>query len=216
MQITDFLIIGQGISGSVLAFKLKSAGFHVKVIDKVYANSSSRVAAGIWHPMVFKRLSQTWLAHEFIPVAEDIYAQMQFELNSEFFYKSKYARLLSTVSESNDWETRSVDRGLAAWMGEVQSVDTSVLKEFEGKAAVNHAGYLDTGVFLESTRSWLKNDLLDEEFKDEYVELTDSGVIYSSPSQEIIKAQKVIFANGVRAQESSWFSWCLLLRLKVR
>lgn len=207
MQITDFLIIGQGIAGSVLAFKLKKRGFRVRIVDMINPNSSSRVAAGIWHPMVFKRLSQTWLADKFIPAAEKTYLSIERESNSQFFHQGKYSRLLTSVSECNDWDTLSSDGRLANWMGEVTQITNPSVCDFEGQAHVHHAGYLDTSEFLSATRNWLSDDLLDEEYYDDRLELLDSGVVYHSDYYEDIKAQKIVFANGLKARESSWFNW---------
>jgi len=56
----DFIIVGQGIAGSVIALSLIKAGYKILVINKPQLSLSSKIAAGIWNPIVFKRLTKSW------------------------------------------------------------------------------------------------------------------------------------------------------------
>ncbi|HPH83217.1 MAG TPA: FAD-dependent oxidoreductase, partial [Flavobacteriales bacterium] len=60
----DFLIIGQGIAGTTLALELISRGSEVLVIDVFDEHNSSRVAAGLFNALVFKRITLGWRAKE--------------------------------------------------------------------------------------------------------------------------------------------------------
>ncbi|MGL5891495.1 MAG: amino acid oxidase, partial [Bacteroidia bacterium] len=62
MHNTDYLIAGQGLSGSILALTLLRAGKTVHVIDLPELSSSSRIAAGVYNPFNFKRMINTWEA----------------------------------------------------------------------------------------------------------------------------------------------------------
>jgi glycine/D-amino acid oxidase-like deaminating enzyme len=62
----DFLIIGQGISGSWLSYELSKAGKSILVIDEKDPNSPSRLAAGLINPITGRRHVKTWLADEII------------------------------------------------------------------------------------------------------------------------------------------------------
>jgi len=45
----DYIIVGQGIAGCTLAFRMMEAGHTIKVIDDPQKNSGSRVAAGVFN-----------------------------------------------------------------------------------------------------------------------------------------------------------------------
>ncbi|MEX0882137.1 MAG: FAD-binding protein, partial [Cyclobacteriaceae bacterium] len=47
----DFLLIGQGLAGTVLSYRLIKAGFKVHLIDKDEEGTSSKVAAGLYNPI---------------------------------------------------------------------------------------------------------------------------------------------------------------------
>ena len=76
----DFLIIGQGISGTWLSYYLEKAGKRFKVIDNNFKNSSSKIAAGIINPVTGRRHVTVWKAEEILSFAWDAYNQIGNEL----------------------------------------------------------------------------------------------------------------------------------------
>src|SRR5688572_11608034 len=72
----DYLVIGQGISGTFLSYYLKKEGKNFLVIDDSQPNSSSRVAAGIINPVTGRRMVTVWLAGEILPNAAKAYAEI--------------------------------------------------------------------------------------------------------------------------------------------
>ena len=51
----DFIIVGQGIAGTLLAHDLLEKGHSVYIIDKPMIASASKVAAGLINPVGMKR-----------------------------------------------------------------------------------------------------------------------------------------------------------------
>ena len=77
----DFLIIGQGISGTWLSYYLEKERKSFIVIDNNFKDSSSRIAAGIINPVTGRRHVEVWMAEEVLPFAWDAYHQIGSELN---------------------------------------------------------------------------------------------------------------------------------------
>jgi glycine/D-amino acid oxidase-like deaminating enzyme len=69
----DFIIIGQGISGTFLHWYLHSMGASCTVIDENKPNTASRVAAGLINPVTGRRLVKSWLIEELMPFAWQAY-----------------------------------------------------------------------------------------------------------------------------------------------
>ncbi len=72
---TEFLIIGQGISGTFYhgtCIKNKRSFIVIDNNDPVVA---SRVAAGIINPVTGRRIVQTWMIDTLLPYAVDAYRQ---------------------------------------------------------------------------------------------------------------------------------------------
>jgi flavin-dependent dehydrogenase len=92
---TDFLIVGQGLAGTVLSFRLMQLGQKVMVFDTPEQNKSSRVAAGLYNPITGNQMVKTWNADGLFPEIVPTYRQLE----QAFFGRKK------------DLPTLSVNRG---------------------------------------------------------------------------------------------------------
>ena len=54
-EIIDFLIVGQGLAGTLLAAELEGRGQSIQVVDNNYPRAASKVAAGIMNPVTGRR-----------------------------------------------------------------------------------------------------------------------------------------------------------------
>src|SRR3982751_1334318 len=69
----DYLIVGQGISGTFLSYYLQQLEKTVLVIDEYSENSPSRLTAGVMNPVTGRRLVTVWMAEQLFPFAWDAY-----------------------------------------------------------------------------------------------------------------------------------------------
>lgn len=76
----DYLIIGQGISGTFLSFYFKKENKSFLVIDNNNINSPSKIAAGIINPVTGRRLVTVWKVEEVLPFAWKAYQEIGHEL----------------------------------------------------------------------------------------------------------------------------------------
>ena len=93
----DYLIIGQGISGTWLSYYLQKENKSFIVIDKYYSNSPSRIAAGIINPVTGRRHVEVWLADEIIPFANKAYTQFGNELGITAFSQKNIIFTKTTI-----------------------------------------------------------------------------------------------------------------------
>ena len=56
----DFLIVGQGLAGTLLAWEFERAGFSFAIADAGHGRAASGVAAGIINPITGRRLVKSW------------------------------------------------------------------------------------------------------------------------------------------------------------
>ena len=59
----DFIVVGFGIAGMSMTYQLLSNGYKVMVIDN-NKTKASVVAAGMFNPVILKRFTLAWNAHE--------------------------------------------------------------------------------------------------------------------------------------------------------
>src|SRR5215213_4116557 len=77
----NYVIVGQGISGTFLSWYLQKAGASVIVIDENKSNTASRVAAGLINPVTGRRLVKSWMIDELMPFAWEAYNEIGNELH---------------------------------------------------------------------------------------------------------------------------------------
>ncbi len=136
-------IIGQGLAGSILAYSLDQMGYDVVIIDDGRLSSSSKVAAGMWNPISFKNLHESWLAHLVLPAAEFFYRNLEKKFSIEVFHALELIRVFPDVHSANDWDQRSLHPELKAFITEKQDHDFA--KEFHqpfGHGIATQAGWL--------------------------------------------------------------------------
>jgi 2-polyprenyl-6-methoxyphenol hydroxylase-like FAD-dependent oxidoreductase len=69
----DYLIVGQGLAGSMVACLLEMQGRNVLVIDNAHQTSASLAAVGIMNPITGKRLNRSHLVDQLLQSAFDTY-----------------------------------------------------------------------------------------------------------------------------------------------
>ncbi|MEY3190936.1 MAG: hypothetical protein RIS10_1053, partial [Pseudomonadota bacterium] len=71
----DFLIIGQGLAGSLLAWELINRGCNVIIVDNGKENAS-QIAAGLINPVTGMRFVKSTNVDDLLPTAKQCYAQL--------------------------------------------------------------------------------------------------------------------------------------------
>lgn len=199
----DYIIVGQGIAGTMLAHFLTQTGNKIFVIDDFNSSSSSNVAAGIIHPITGRRLVKTGLYDEAFPIAVETYLQLEKEFKKDFFYRIPIIEIFSSVKNKNDWELKSAESGFEKLTGKIlgPSFNPAINAPF-GAIEVLGGGCLKLKELVQAFRTSLlqKNLLLNE--KMDFVELSadEKGIRYRD-----ITARKIIFCEGFHAQQNPFF-----------
>ncbi|MDX5320277.1 MAG: FAD-binding oxidoreductase [Bacteroidota bacterium] len=197
---TDVLIIGQGIAGSVLARHLEKKGFCFHIVEGKVHPSASRVAAGVWNPIAVKRFSKTWLADETIPKAKAFFKEEAEDFGQSFFFQKPLLKVLSNEKERNQM--------LQAWEGMQPFVQEDSREEVApgvptpfGILKVHEAGFSDVPGYLDACkRHWEKNGQYREEtFQHDALHFEDG---YWNWKGEQYK--QVVFCEGISGKNNPW------------
>ncbi|MFK8056730.1 MAG: NAD(P)/FAD-dependent oxidoreductase [Saprospiraceae bacterium] len=114
---TDVLILGQGLTGSLLSYRLSKAGVEHLVVDRGHVRSSSVAAAGIVNPVTGRRFVKTWHIDELLQGLE-VYKELEELLNVTLHKELIVYRDLTETSALNQWDMRRTDDAYAPFMGQ--------------------------------------------------------------------------------------------------
>ena len=94
----DFLIVGQGLAGSLLAWTLIQQHYKVLVIDNGEENAS-KIAAGLINPITGQRLVKTANLEHFLTTAKLYYQQLSATFSQSFLVELPMLRILQNQRE---------------------------------------------------------------------------------------------------------------------
>lgn len=200
----DFLLVGAGLAGSVLAWEARKRGLRFHVVDQDRGADCSQWAAGICNPITGKRPTRTWLAATLFPYLHDFYAQAQAELGVQLFYPLPIYRPFASIAEQNQGlaETES----LAEFVGPNTLDETLAphLKTGYGGWVTSHGGFVDVPLLLRHVHKTLtlENRLSVQTFDYAQVELLPEGIRWQNH-----EARYLIFAEGWRLSQNPWFGY---------
>ena len=202
----DYLLIGQGIAGSVLSHRLMKAGCKVMVLGKSGLTVSGEVAAGLYNPVTGRKMVKTWLADELFPHIEPVYQEMEKLSGSQFLTPLAVFRPFMDVSEQNDWQAKQGDAAFSPYIKEVweRPQRPEEIHNPFGGILLKNSGWLDVPLMMQVWRNYLiaQNSFREEEFDEGLLEFDEDSVRYRD-----IKAKKVIYCNGSRAVQSRYWNW---------
>jgi glycine/D-amino acid oxidase-like deaminating enzyme len=206
----DYIIVGQGLAGCAVALQLMRRRKRILVIDRPLANSSSRIAVGLFNPVTGRRVVKTWMADKIFPYLHTFYQEAEALTKQKFFYSLPLYRPFASIEEQNEWMAKSAD---PIYQGYIQNISTrSVfpsIKDGYGGLTLAQCGYLDTIQYIGSVRSYVQQEgtLLEEVFDEEQLIVGKKNVVYKG-----YEATHVVFCQGV--ETNKWFSWVPVLPLK--
>ncbi len=210
MTNVDYIVVGQGLAGSLLAHDLIELGKSVLVIDQHLPASASKVAAGLFNPVGMKRCIPSNNASVYLPHSIKRFQQLEKKLDYSFLNLVPMFKLFSNQEVQNMWQVKFSNEGMDEFITNFSPPNQyPALKDAYGGANISPAGFLEANKFLQSSREYFleRGSLLEETFDFEALD----------PKQAIYKdtiAQTIIFCEGYRVIHNPYFDWLPLTPTK--
>lgn len=202
----DYIIVGQGIGGTLLSYFLIKNGQKVLVIDDGHLTSSSKVAAGIVNPITGRRYVKSWMFEELFDFAMTTYHALDELLGIKCFEPRNIVRVLFNNKEVNDYFTRSAELSYQNFM--LEATDFSeyapILKPFYDSGEVTFSGKVNLQTLIRAYAQHLSNtqSLLAENFDFQSLKLNSESIFYKN-----IETKRIIFCEGIKATENPFFNY---------
>ncbi|MFT7528543.1 MAG: glycine/D-amino acid oxidase-like deaminating enzyme [Arenicella sp.] len=197
----DFIIVGQGLAGSVLATTLIKRGQRVLVLDNDNLGSSTKVAAGIINPITGHRLNISDQFLDYFPIAKAYYYALELDTKQPLFRTIKQTRLIKNQGQFNYLQQRLNE---TAYQGLLQGSDSSNFDPAEfGVIDIQQTAVVDTKALLSATRKWLeaRNSYAQYSVNYSEIKVTKTGVSIGR-----WQAKQIIFCEGYQANKNPWLA----------
>jgi len=204
----DYLIVGQGLAGSLLAWRLIQQGQNIRIIDDGRQNAS-QVAAGLINPITGMRLVKAPDTEKQLRLARRFYRHLEGFFAQSFFIEKPMLRLLSDQREQKIAHKRCHDPQYLRFLSSIQMHYAGLHSPF-GLLQQQQTGYLTTVPLLASLRQWFKQQdiLINERFNPADLKL-------STPLKwRDLTVERLIFCQGHENLENPWFDYLPLKPVK--
>src|SRR6187401_67879 len=201
-MVVDYLIIGQGISGTWLSYYLQKANKSFIIIGKDQPNSASRVAAGIINPVTGRRIVKTWMIDELLSFLVPTYEELGNELNVKSIEKKSLIDFHPTPQMKIAFDERIKENADVLFHPKDQGQYQNIFNYDLGFGEVDPCYVVN---LIEILPAWRKKLLSNNQLLKEDFEITELKQTYAEINYKNIKAEKIIFCDGIHSSQNSFF-----------
>jgi glycine/D-amino acid oxidase-like deaminating enzyme len=201
MQV-DYLIIGQGVCGTMLSWFLHKEGKSFVVIDDNNENASSKVAAGIINPITGRRYVTTWMIEDVMPFAVQTYQELEVYLNTQLIFQKSIIDFFPSAQMRNAFVDRITKNDTYLHSYPDQNRFNQYFNYDFGCGEINPAYIVHLQLLLTSWKKKLieLNAITEQKFNADELNFSEDSITYHD-----ITAHKIIFCDGISATTSPWF-----------
>ncbi len=203
--IYDCLIVGRGLAGSLLAWRLIRRGQRVAVLDDGLRTAASRVAAGLVNPLPGLRFNPSPWVFEWLEAADRLYDELARAAGRPFFHPQPMLRLFRSPEQRRFHDRLTTRRELAPLLGPAFGPGGAgpAIHAPHGGFRQCRTGHLDLPALLDFLGRWLGEAATLREGTADWrtLERTPRGWRLAG-----IEARHLVCCEGYRAQENPWFA----------
>ncbi len=204
----DYLIVGSGIAGSLMAYELMKAAQQVHVLSDEIRPTSSQVAGGMFNPVTGKHLAKTWLADEIFPFLKTYYSELERNLggNCHFFHRTGVFRPYINEQQKLQFQQAIQKHEIGKYVTDTfydKQVESVVRQQLGGLYTAD-AGWVDVPELVRSVREYLiaSGNYSAGVFDYPALQIEENCVSYKE-----FKARRIIFCEGFYATQNPYFNW---------
>jgi glycine oxidase len=199
----DFLLIGHGIAGGALGYRLKKEGQKILIVDQPEKNQSSRVAAGLYNPITGRKMVKSWISELLFPEIKPFYTELEEVTGRNFLREQAIYRPFLSIEEQNEWMGHSSDPEIQQFIENIFTESQfEEVKDPYGGVIVKHSGWLNINELLDGLTDYFQHELVNEYFDETLLFQEDGFWRYKA-----YRIKAIVFCNGVEAKKSSFFSF---------
>lgn len=201
----DFIIVGRGLAATVMAHRLHQDHLSFHLIGPHAETNSSLVAGGIWNPIVFKRLTKSWLANDLVPELNRFYSACEKDLGQTLLCQRSLVKPFVEEQEKVLW-TKKAAGELSDFLDPKIYTETSEqfvnCKISNAYGAVKQSGNINMAAFINGSAEFFKSSYHNELFEHALLTIEEDHVSYKG-----LKAKNILFCEGYLVKNNPYFNW---------
>lgn len=203
MKEVDYIIVGCGLAGIAFCEQLREANRSFIVFDD-HSQQSSRVAAGLYNPVILKRFTKVWNAKSQLELAMPKYKVLEDLLNVKLNIEYPVFRKFASIEEQNEWFVAADKPILSDFLSTklVKNENPHIEAPF-GFGEVLHSGRIRSAQLTTAYKDYL----LDH---DKFIDAAFDYNLLKSHSDQIsyydIRAKYIVFAEGYGISKNKYFN----------
>ena len=200
----DYIIVGLGIAGLTFVEELVKNNKTFIVFEDSSQNAS-KVAAGMFNPVVLKRFTAVWNGKEQLEFAKPIFKKLEIQFDNTYLYDIDIYRVFKSIEEQNNWYAACDKPILSHYMTTpiLKNENQEVLAPF-GYGKLTNTGKLDINALLKDYINNLiqSNQIIQETFIHNELVMNEGFVTYKG-----IQANKIVFSEGFGLKGNPFFNY---------
>ncbi|MEX0274418.1 MAG: NAD(P)/FAD-dependent oxidoreductase [Flavobacteriaceae bacterium] len=207
----EYIVVGLGLAGLSFCECLERDGKSFRVISD-HSQNASRVAGGLYNPVILKRFTLAWQADTQLKSALPFYGGLGQKLRGQWDQKLPVYRRFASIEEQNGWFQAADRPRLQPFLSTHihQNKNPGIHAPF-GFGEVLGTGKVHTAALLDAYTSYLDaaDGLIKKTFAHDRLEIREGYVKYGD-----IKARNIVFAEGYGLKQNPYFNYLPLLGTK--
>ncbi|MGB0743412.1 MAG: NAD(P)/FAD-dependent oxidoreductase [Opitutales bacterium] len=201
---TNNLIIGAGLAGCSMGWRLQQAGQAFKIVGSSRRPSAAKVAAGIINPITGRWMTKSWRFDDFASEAEDFYRSLEKAFSIEVYHPIPAVRFCLNAEDAKRARRRCRNPRYAKVLNQdLEPVaEHPLFNNPHGSFSIRGAAYVDLMCAIKALRAHFKSDgrYCDADFNHSELKKSESGWTYQSEHFD-----RVIFCEGAALKDNPWF-----------
>lgn len=196
----DYLIIGQGLAGTILSYKIIKRGQSVFVLNNHDQTCASYIAAGLFSPITGQRIAKIENPQNVFDLMYRTYYDLEHTLGINFLHHIPYIKIAIDEKLTYYVHKRLHDSSYSTL---ITPTNYTVHNKVIDAITINNTGYVNTQLLLDTYRTYLQTRYIyrQELFDQQELIVTSDVITYKD-----IKAKRIIFCNGVAASNNHFFN----------
>jgi glycine oxidase len=208
-----YIVVGAGLAGCLIAWRLEQAGHNVLLIGSTQLPSASAVAGGIINPVTGRWMTKSRKFDDCIGHATDTYRELEKQFGINCYHPMPFVRYCQNEADIKRIQRRMRNPRYANVLGNYIPVNESqsTLIDTHGSFQIKQAAHVELPLLLQTLRDHFakKGIFLDEIFAHDNLKKEDSDWRYKD-----LNADHIIFCEGTGMRKNPWFNQLPLTPIK--